>query len=299
MKKVGYFFFSILPLLIALGIQFLASFFIMGMSALFVLPTASPDNDILNALYDIWTNMDFNTCIMIVYSLIVICAFGLWYYHSFGGDYLPDVNATFHPMQIGAVAVLIPGAQFGCSFLTAILAAIFPSWMETYEDLLETAGLTDDISMLMLCYSVILAPIGEELIFRGVTMRSARRALPFWLANVMQALLFGIFHMNMIQGCYAFALGLILGYVCEKGGSIYYSIFMHFLFNLWGTVISQFLDKINEVLLVFIMFGTTIVSLACGFLMFHFGGKLKEKKLVLRKVESEQERSYPLNDTFI
>ena len=98
----------------------------------------------------------------------------------------------------------------------------------------------------MLLYSVLLAPVCEELIFRGTTMHLARRALPFWLANTMQALLFGLFHMNWIQGIYAFALGLVLGYVCEKGGSIYYSILLHILFNLWGTVISTLLPDVGN-----------------------------------------------------
>ena len=117
----------------------------------------------------------------------------------------------------------------------------FPQWLQQYEDLLKTAGLDSSITLPMLLYSVLLAPVCEELIFRGTTMHLARRALPFWLANTMQALLFGLFHMNWIQGIYAFALGLVLGYVCEKGGSIYYSILLHILFNLWGTVISTLL----------------------------------------------------------
>ncbi|MFQ7713992.1 MAG: type II CAAX prenyl endopeptidase Rce1 family protein [Agathobacter rectalis] len=44
-------------------------------------------------------------------------------------------------------------------------------------------------------------------------MRCARKALPFALANLMQAALFGLFHLNWIQGIYAFALGIVLGYV--------------------------------------------------------------------------------------
>ena len=44
--------------------------------------------------------------------------------------------------------------------------------------------------------------------------------------------------MNMIQGIYAFCLGLVLGYVCNRGGSIYYSLLLHMLFNFWGTVLS-------------------------------------------------------------
>jgi hypothetical protein len=41
--------------------------------------------------------------------------------------------------------------------------------------------------------------------------------MPFWVANILQAVLFGIYHMNPLQGIYAFFIGLFLGYVCHKG----------------------------------------------------------------------------------
>ena len=63
----------------------------------------------------------------------------------------------------------------------------------------------------------------------------------------MQAALFGLFHLNWIQGIYAFALGIVLGYVCERGGSIYYSMGLHLLFNLWGTLSGFFPDPGNSV----------------------------------------------------
>ena len=86
-------------------------------------------------------------------------------------------------------------------------------------------------------------------------MRLVRRALPFWAANLMQAVLFGIFHMNWIQGIYAFVLGLVLGWICEKGGSIYFSMFFHILFNFWGTIIGPLLNnlKLHQVLDIHLM----------------------------------------------
>ena len=77
--------------------------------------------------------------------------------------------------------------------------------------------------------------------------------------------------MNMIQGIYAGCLGLILGYVCEKGGSIYYSILLHILFNFWGTVISEYLwigDSLFSVLFWFV-FG--IAMTVGGLLVFSLG----------------------------
>ena len=222
---------------------------------------------------------DFSTIIMIMYAIICIAVFGMWYYHSLGGVYLPNVKRTFSIRQLTGVVLLVPGMQFFSSYLIGVVSMAFPQWLDQYEKLLKTAGLDSSITLPMLLYSVLLAPVCEELIFRGTTMHLARKAVPFWLANVMQAFLFGLFHMNWIQGIYAFALGLVLGYVCEKGGSIYYSIFLHFLFNFWGTVISNALAGMEStVLLGVIMLVVTIVSLTLGFFLFVRGTRIKKER---------------------
>ena len=163
--------------------------------------------------------------------------------------------------------------------MTSAVSLLFPNWLSQYEKLMETAGLDSDIGLFMFIYAVILGPVCEELVFRGVTMRLVRRALPFWAANLMQAVLFGIFHMNWIQGIYAFVLGLVLGWICEKGGSIYFSMFFHILFNFWGTIIGPLLNNLKETdLLGIIIFLFTIVSLVLGFSLFRLGTKWRDQK---------------------
>ena len=206
MRKVGYFFSGFLPILVATAIQLLATFFLMGIAMISLLITKGSFS--VDVLLNMFADSYFSTGIMVIYSITCIVLFGLYYYHACGGEYLPKPSKTFDILQILGIVVLIPGAQFACSYLIGIVSMVFPQWLKQYQDLIDSAGLTSDITIAMLCYSIILAPIGEELIFRGVTMRLARRALPFWLANIFQAVMFGIFHMNWIQGIYAFALGL-------------------------------------------------------------------------------------------
>ena len=195
------------------------------------------------------------------------------------GNYLPKPSLTFHPLQFLSIILLIPGMQFFSGYLTSAVSLLFPNWLSQYEKLMETAGLDSDIGLFMFIYAVILGPVCEELVFRGVTMRLVRRALPFWAANLMQAVLFGIFHMNWIQGIYAFVLGLVLGWICEKGGSIYFSMFFHILFNFWGTIIGPLLNNLKETdLLGIIIFLFTIVSLVLGFSLFRLGTKWRDQK---------------------
>lgn len=282
-KKVGYFFLGFVPFLITFVFQYLSVFFMMGVSMLCTISDIPEGVYPMSVWYNIWIDTDFNTVIMIIYALDCICMFGIWYYWRLGGEYFPNPKKTFHPLLFGAVAVLVPGAQMVCGYISSFLGTLVPSWLEQYEELLEMAGLSDDISALMLIYSVILAPIGEELVFRGVTLRIFRKALPFWAANIMQAVLFGIFHGNWLQGFYAGALGLLLGYICEGCGSIYYSIFLHFLFNFWGTVISSLITveegSTAEMVYFVVMNILMIVSIGVGAFLLHLGLEKREEKI--------------------
>ncbi len=283
MKKVGYFFLGFVPFIITFIFQYISLFFMMGVSMLCTISDIPDGAYPMGVWYNIWMDTNFNTVIMIVYSLNCICFFGIWYYWRLGGEYLPNPKKTFHPMLFGAVAALVPGAQVVCGYISSFLGMLVPSWMEQYEELLDMAGLSDDITILMLCYSVILAPIGEELVFRGTTLRIFRRVFPFWAANIMQAVLFGIFHGNWLQGFYAGALGLLLGYICEKCGSIYYSMFLHFLFNFWGTVISSWITveegSMAETLLGIGMIVMMFVSIGVGVFLLHLGLEKREEKI--------------------
>lgn len=282
MRKVGYFFASFLPLLITYGLQFFAMFFMLGVAALFLFPAfpGAQGAGGFGKIFSLLMDSDFNGAIMVIYSVLCIAVFGLWYYRSCGGDFLPQPRKTFSLMQAVGIVVLIPGTQFLCSYLISFLSLIFPEWLEQYEWLMENAGLDGSISFILMCYSVILAPINEELIFRGVTMRLARQSLPFWGANLLQAVLFGILHGNWLQGCYAAALGILLGFIAEKGGSIYYSIFMHMLFNFWGTVIAELFGEVEDTMAAAIaMLVVTVVSTIAGLLLFIFGMKRRNARV--------------------
>lgn len=276
MKKIGHFFFTFIPFFLVIGVQYLAVFFAMGISGLIenTWYSVSGSADIMAVFQDLtcfWMSQRFNTYVMVIYAIMTILIFGLWYYMRYEGNYLPTPRSVFHPLSFLGIVMLVPGMQYLCTYIIAFTATLFPHWLEVYEELLESSGLDDRITFGLFLYSVLLGPISEELIFRGVTLRQAKKCLPFWAANLMQAILFGAFHMNMLQGVYAFCLGLILGYVCERGGSIYHSILLHMLFNFWATVLSEFFhigDSVFAFLFWFLFAGAMtaggLLVFACG-----------------------------------
>ena len=86
-------------------------------------------------------------------------------------------------------------------------------------------------------FLVIIGPIFEEWIFRKEIIGRARR-YGEKTAIVFSALAFGLFHMNLFQFFYAFALGLVFGYVYVRTSKLRYSIAMHMIINFNGGVLA-------------------------------------------------------------
>ena len=278
MKKFKTLLFSSVPLLLAIGVQFVVSYYMLILASGFLFsanPGLSLDIDTTtNAVYELMMNVNFQATISIVFSVCCIVLFGMWYYSRCGGNFRFHWKTDVHPLEIAGIVCLIPGTQFLSNILAAVISMAFPSWLEAYEELIENAGLTGDIPLLMILYSVLFAPISEELIFRGVIYKIARRAFPFWIANIIQAFFFGAFHQNMLQGCYTFALALFLGYICEKG-SIYHVIFFHVLFNLWGTQATDLFANMNPNLYSALVFFGASVGTVYGIRLFQKGNTQK------------------------
>ncbi len=232
MKKVGYFFFSFLPILATLLLQFVLTIPLMGFALIGICMFGSGR---MEDLITMVSGTTFSTLTAVLYAAAGICIFGIWYQLQFHGSFTKDSAKHINLKLLAGILCLVPILQVLTGLLATGIGSLFPKWMELYEELMEMAGFTESPSFLLVLYAIILGPVSEELTFRGVTMTSFKRALPFWAANLLQALLFGIFHLNLIQGIYAFFLGLVLGYICEKSGSIWYTIVLHIAFNCWGT----------------------------------------------------------------
>ena len=106
---------------------------------------------------------------------------------------------------------------------------------------------TDNALLPKVLFMVILAPVIEEYIFRKQLI-DRMHIYGEKLAVVTSALMFGLFHGNLSQFFYAFALGLVFGYVYLKTGKLRYSIGLHMLINLLGSVVGLFfLEKVAVV----------------------------------------------------
>lgn len=84
---------------------------------------------------------------------------------------------------------------------------------------------------------VIIAPIAEEMFFRGFLFRALRRWLSLWPAAMLSAAVFAAVHIQPLVIPSIFVLGVVLAVVVERRGSIVPSIAAHVTFNLVGYTI--------------------------------------------------------------
>lgn len=154
---------------------------------------------------------------------------GYWYWRS---DWRKRDFSYRNALQLRQLIALISVAVGGCVFISITLTiwqTIFPGEFQQYSNVMSNFSTSSP--WLTYCYVLLIGPISEELIFRGAILDRLYLAFPFWAANLLQALLFGIYHMNLVQGIYAFVLGAVLGLVRVSVGTIFASIGTHIIFN--------------------------------------------------------------------
>lgn len=95
---------------------------------------------------------------------------------------------------------------------------------------------------LVFLFSVILAPVMEELIFRKLLID---RMIVFGdgVAIMLSAVIFGVIHGNISQCVYGFLVGWLLGYVYVRTGRILYTMLLHMLMNFMGSVAPLWVEQ--------------------------------------------------------
>lgn len=121
----------------------------------------------------------------------------------------------------------------GINLFTVTLFEYLSKWLgipevvNPIESMIPTTTMGWVIAVIYIC---ICAPIFEEIFYRRIILGSLRRYGDTF-AIVISAILFGIMHGNFSQFFYAFALGLIYGYIVVRSNSIIPAIILHALNN--------------------------------------------------------------------
>lgn len=249
MNKIGKFFGCLLPLIVALLCQVAVSlgfslaygvYIGMKMVALGIESEAEQEIYLANSM----GSGNVVLIITAIATMVTLLVGALWYRgYKPAADF--KLKEVVNGKLIGATVCLGLSLQFLISMCLNALYPILPQDLTNqYSELIES--LMGGNIWLSMFVTVILAPLAEEFLFRGVTLRKAQRIMPFMAANILQAVLFGIYHLNWIQGVYAFVLGMILGFTAEYFHSIWASILLHAFVNASAEVLSALPAAVTE-----------------------------------------------------
>jgi uncharacterized protein len=118
---------------------------------------------------------------------------------------------------------------------------LFESSLMGYYELLEQL-LEGNLLILILSVGLIV-PLVEEVIFRELVFNELRKNMSVHGALIIQAVLFGIFHMQVVQGIFAVLTGILLGLVYIWLKTIWAPIILHSFVNISSIVITRFVNE--------------------------------------------------------
>ena len=134
----------------------------------------------------------------------------------------------------------VSGKTIGLSIPLIVAGMLFFNLCNEFLDLtdnLQNEFLGMSRNVFGILSITVMAPLVEELLFRGAIQgHLLRKGIKPLYAILISSALFGIIHMNPGQVPFAFAIGLIFGWLCYRTGSLVPGIIGHFINNTIGCI---------------------------------------------------------------
>ena len=135
------------------------------------------------------------------------------------------------------LAIIISAAALALAMNNIISITPLPYLFTGYEDTNEI--LFGGGIILQVLTGGIFACIVEEISLRGITYLRMKRYWGTRKAMIFSAIVFGIYHMNVVQAVYAFFLGLFFAWLYERYDSLWAPIIAHMSANLFVILLSS------------------------------------------------------------
>lgn len=224
------------------GVQFVVAIVMMiGLAFGYAIEAPGDVSYVTRMLTEAIGDGEFMTNLTVIATAVSLVVAVFFYWLLWGRKKTQEDKQYFREKVLrGKVFLMISVATVGLYFLAILIANIIgfvsPDTMEEYNKMMDMA-LGGNVFMAMLA-AVLLAPISEECIMRGMIFQNLKKYFSAPAAIVIQAVIFGIFHMNWVQGIYVIPVGLALGFLAEKSKSVLPCIYMHMLNNFMSIVLA-------------------------------------------------------------
>lgn len=138
--------------------------------------------------------------------------------------------------QIGWSTLIGFSFVFFSHLIVQMLANLFPIQYIKFAESMDFMNNAPVIAVFIAV--VIVAPLFEEIMFRGIVYDQLQKRMNVFKAAVIAGLLFGIYHLNIFQGTYATLIGVAMGFSLIWTKSIWAPIIIHFVNNLISIILS-------------------------------------------------------------
>ena len=154
---------------------------------------------------------------------------------------------------------ILPVAVLAVCFnvITSVIISLIP-WPEAWMDSYITNSSAIDGSLMAWITAVLMAPVLEEIVFRGLMYTRLKKGLPIIAAAVITSLVFGTVHGTVIWAIYTFVFSMVLIWVFERFQSLTACIVLHMAYNLAGMGMSFIPEEASVV--IWILFVAGIVA---------------------------------------
>lgn len=180
--------------------------------------------------------LDHTMLLSLIYGIVAIALAALIFVirkkNFFYETGIRKTNPVFIPLSL----------LLGCSLYVVacvlLTYAPFPeSWVDAYED--SSSILAEDMGILAFISTAIIAPIAEEIYFRGLVYTRLAKGFGIYVGAAIASLVFGLMHGTVIWVIYASLLGLMLAFVFTKTRSLICSICTHMAFNAMNYIVED------------------------------------------------------------
>lgn len=188
--------------------------------------------EILSSAVVLVTGHFFSLSLMgttLIAGLVQIPVFG----QLCAGDFRRREDGTsFFALPDTYLLVWVVSGSVALAVLCNVAISMSPlmEWSGVYQEM--TAAMNEDGIVLRLIVAVLAAPAAEELVMRGVFYKRVRQRMSAGASIVCSGLIFGIFHGNLVQGVYAFIMGMFFAWLMESFGTVAVPVLAHMSANL-------------------------------------------------------------------
>lgn len=257
------------PLLIYLIVQNVMSFLVMLVyymqSGIVSIEGLTADELMEKLLTMALENQEMLNFAILIFSYALMLPIYVWMYRKDTKRYIlqgeenrvPAVPVVFYGFLIllgaascisGSNMIYMTGINSSSESYTAAASALY------------SAGLIPEIIGIGL-----ISPMAEEFLFRGLVYRRFKEISPSAISMVWASLIFALLHNNMVQGIYAFVMGMVLCYARERYGSMLAPVVIHIASNLMAvfateTGVLDFMYEDQSILFMITLAGCMIIT---------------------------------------